>query len=117
MGHPGGVDLPGWKPYHRLTEIPTPSTRFAFIDVHPDWIGDAAYFVNPQHDSPWGFTRYPSPLHQGGATLSFADGHAEKKRWILADSRRPVIFAREAQGMDQKKDYLWLLQRTGERRL
>ena len=115
MGHPGTGGML-WKTYRQITDIPTPAERFAFIDVHPDWILDASFIVTPHpNNSPWGFSQYPSPLHQGGATMSFVDGHGEKKRWMLPGSLRPVTFGPVAQTMNEKKDANWLISRTGER--
>lgn len=64
---------------NRLGALPDPSKIFVFIDEHEDSIDDAHFLVWPEPDDRW--VNMPTDRHSRGATLSFADGHAEKWKW------------------------------------
>lgn len=80
-----------WIPsYQKLTQIrnPTPSSLFAFSDVHEEEILDALFGV-PLRGSGWDGIWFdlPANRHSQGGCLSFADGHVERWRWVA-----PKIF-------------------------
>jgi prepilin-type N-terminal cleavage/methylation domain-containing protein/prepilin-type processing-associated H-X9-DG protein len=83
LGMPGLSDIPFWK---KFTEIrrPIPSQLFVFIDEHPDTLLDAQ-FGNPAGAPYWPPMWFDEPAdrHNQGACLSFADGHAERWRWVV----------------------------------
>lgn len=64
-----------------------PSSIYVFLDEHPDTINDG-FFMNRWEEFRWG--NLPASYHNGAANLSFADGHLERHRWVLADTRRPA---------------------------
>lgn len=73
--------IPSFK---RFTEIqnPGPTGLFTFIDVHEDAILDALFGIPTSHygrDLQW--WDVPANRHGQGASLVFADGHAERWRW------------------------------------
>lgn len=74
-------ELPAWK---RFSEIPWPTKLFVFIDEHADTLLDAQ-FGNPVGMPYFGATWWDKPAdrHNQGASLSFADGHAERWRWVV----------------------------------
>ena len=57
----------------------SPSQAFVFLDEHPDGIDDGYFlvFVNRKHL--WG--NLPANYHNGACGFSFADGHAEIRKW------------------------------------
>jgi prepilin-type N-terminal cleavage/methylation domain-containing protein/prepilin-type processing-associated H-X9-DG protein len=57
---------------------PSPAMTFVFIDENPNTINDG-YFVCDPTSSKWVDT--PASYHGDAGSLSFADGHAEIKRW------------------------------------
>jgi len=64
--------------YKKLSDISTPSTRWVFLDEAPSTIA-SGYFGSYL---PRTWSRMPAAYHSGGAgVLSFADGHAESKKW------------------------------------
>ena len=67
----------------------TPSMAFVFIDEHPD-----SMVLSPSFDQrdPVDWYQLPASYHSGGCTLSFADGHAEYKEWLVAATRCPVTY-------------------------
>jgi prepilin-type processing-associated H-X9-DG protein len=58
-----------------------------FIDEHPDSVADG-YFLNQGEEHQW--IHLPASTHNQSAALSFADGHAEIRRWISASTLRPA---------------------------
>ena len=81
LGLPGISDLPAWKKFSEIRR-PPPVQLFVFIDEHQDTLLDAQFgnpVQLPMYSQIW--FDMPSDRHNKGACLSFADGHAERKRW------------------------------------
>lgn len=78
-----GVHSLWWIPsYQRLAEIKNTADIFVFIDVHEGGILDALFGIPPP-GSPWEGIWFdlPANRHNQGASLSFADGRAERWKW------------------------------------
>ena len=78
----------------KLTEIidPPPSRTFVFLDEREDCIDDGYFgvdMVNPIASATW--VNYPANYHNGAAGFSFADGHAEIKKWIDPRTTPPLV--------------------------
>ena len=99
----------------RLLARPGPSQAFVFVDEHENSISQSGFFVShPNKLSIFGFPpftwiTFPATRHNNGATLSFADGHAEKWRWkepntasVSANSQGQWLFGRP--GVPNDKD-------------
>jgi prepilin-type processing-associated H-X9-DG protein len=76
-------ELPAWKTFSGIN-TPVPAKLFVFIDEHEDTLLDA------QFGNPVGIPYFPvmwfdkpADRHNQGANLSFADGHAERWRWVV----------------------------------
>jgi prepilin-type N-terminal cleavage/methylation domain-containing protein/prepilin-type processing-associated H-X9-DG protein len=76
-----------WRTYAKLATIAQPPKTFVFLDEHPDSINDAA-FANAvtgslYTDAPSAaqIIDFPASFHGGAAGFSFADGHADIRRW------------------------------------
>ncbi|HMO65905.1 MAG TPA: prepilin-type N-terminal cleavage/methylation domain-containing protein [Verrucomicrobiota bacterium] len=66
---------------------------FVFIDEHPDGINFGDFAVAMNDGVPPARVHiidYPASSHHGAGGLSFADGHAEIKKWLDARTRPPV---------------------------
>jgi prepilin-type processing-associated H-X9-DG protein len=75
-----GAWNPAYRNYAKLTEIVKPSNTWVTIDENPRSVNDAGFAVvcaNATSPTQCYLVDYPSPLHGGGAGLSFADGHSE----------------------------------------
>jgi prepilin-type N-terminal cleavage/methylation domain-containing protein/prepilin-type processing-associated H-X9-DG protein len=106
-----------WVVYSKTSDIrSSPSDRFVFTDVHPDWLRGPEFFMSANPNDPivtW--HQLPSSLHSGGATISFADGHAEKKRWLVPETQQSVRFIMAPVILQSRKDdFIWMWKRTGE---
>jgi len=95
----GGKFTSSWYiySYQRTHEIPNPTKTFVFIEVHEGGILDSLFGIPTPNDS-WNGRWFdlPAGRHNQGGTLSFADGHVERWRWVgpktftrLADWVRP----------------------------
>ena len=90
---------PNYKQFFKTTQIPQPATIFVFLDEHPDSINDG-YFLNKASKSVYAmatgsyygkWTDLPASYHNGGAALSYADGHALLHRWQQSNTVRPPL--------------------------
>jgi prepilin-type N-terminal cleavage/methylation domain-containing protein/prepilin-type processing-associated H-X9-DG protein len=69
---------------------PFPDNAMVFIDESEYVIDDGYFIVDAFAGIPTGtavWQNYPSSRHNGGGDMSFADGHAEIKRWQGSDTR------------------------------
>lgn len=92
---------------------PGPAKTFVFIDECPDSVNDGL-FGFPMTRRLWGDV--PGSTHSGSGGLSFADGHAEVKKWEDENTVLPVIRRRcPAAPLYSPNDYAWLHERTSAR--
>ena len=77
---------PTFFTFRKYSEIirPSPVQAFVFLDEHPDDIDDGYFFVILDKKGTWG--NMPAKYHNGACGLSFADGHAEIKKWRDPDT-------------------------------
>jgi prepilin-type processing-associated H-X9-DG protein len=68
-----------WWTYRKMSDIQTPSTQFVFIDEREESIDDGYFLVLVDRPPEWG--NLPALYHNQASGLSFADGHAEIKKW------------------------------------
>ena len=102
--------------YLLLSELGRPASTWVFLDMHPDGISSDHFTVLPPVPWPWGGALYPASYHNGGCALSFADGHVEVRKWVVAETRQPVRYESLPvfTNMDLR-DYRWLAWRSSER--
>jgi prepilin-type N-terminal cleavage/methylation domain-containing protein/prepilin-type processing-associated H-X9-DG protein len=79
--------------YRKTTDIanPSPSQAFVFLDEHPDGIDDGYFLVFVDRKELWG--NLPANYHNGACGFSFADGHAEIRKWKDPDTLSKKIVA------------------------
>ena len=92
------------------------SKLWVLLDECPDSINDGFFSVRMQPDATAKWTDVPASAHNGAGGFSFADGHAEIKKWLDSNTSAPV---RHQIGMgcpDNERyspdDITWLQQRT-----
>jgi hypothetical protein len=96
---------------------PAPSQAWVFIDEHGDSLNDGFFRVDMSSATVW--RDLPASYHGASGALSFADGHAEVKRWTDMSIRdRPVTKVQYSSGSataTPNTDLLWLQERTTAR--
>jgi prepilin-type processing-associated H-X9-DG protein len=88
MGERGAPYTAGFRQFKTLEQItkPAPAQAFVFIDEREESINDPWFAFDMSGSEPpnpirYTIIDYPAMWHEGGANLSFADGHAETWRW------------------------------------
>ncbi len=102
---------------------PGPSQTWVLTDEHPGSINDAAFAVQIRNAEDLGSARiidFPASYHNGAAGFSFADGHAEIKKWV---DNRTVVAAKYGTKIPlnvasaNNRDVLWMSLRTSSLRV
>ena len=97
-----------------MTVIP-PVKTWVTIEENPDSINDGWFVVNVARDTAQASLRwvdYPASYHNNAGGLSFADGHAEIKRW--KDQTVLKVPAGNPRTASSAGDLPWLAERTTE---
>jgi prepilin-type processing-associated H-X9-DG protein len=88
-----------------MTDIQKPSSQFVFIDEREDSVDDGYLLVLVDRPPEWG--NLPAIYHNGASGLSFADGHAEIRKWQDADTLKPGV----AGTRKSPRDTAWINER------
>ena len=96
------------------------SMAFVLIDEHPDSInyGDFAVVYRSRSEPQKTYmVDVPASTHNGAGGLSFADGHAEIRRWVDPRTRPKILYRDDAwstwkRDCPNNEDMLWLSERT-----
>jgi prepilin-type N-terminal cleavage/methylation domain-containing protein/prepilin-type processing-associated H-X9-DG protein len=109
-----GLNLnPNWKLFLKMSDIfnPNPSMCWVFLDEHPDSINDGLFNVAMDR-STW--DDVPASYHNNACGFSFADGHAEIKKWLDPNTKQPIrrINPSAGTGTQSPRDLAWVKQRT-----
>jgi prepilin-type processing-associated H-X9-DG protein len=110
-----------YRVYYKASEIvdPSPAMCYVLLDEHPDSI-NAGGFANMMVESA-GSARiidFPASYHNGAAGISFADGHAEIRKWVDPRTKPPIRFNNQLAlnvASAHNKDMIWLAERTSSR--
>ena len=111
-----------YRVYYKTADIvdPSPSMCYVLLDEHPDSI-NAGGFANMMVASP-GSARiidFPASYHNGAAGISFADGHAEIRKWVDPRTKPLVKYNNQLTlnvASANNRDMIWLSDRTSSRR-
>jgi len=105
-----------FRQYLRTGDVSNPARTFLFLDEHPDTITDGFFMIRLGR---YEWSNLPGSSHNGGANVSFADGHAESHIWSVkgpTGTVRPAVrgavkgdFAAEP-----RTDYLWVMERMSQ---
>jgi len=87
----------GYKVYQQQSDFvdPGPASTFVFLDVREDSTNFGNFLVGmkgyPHQPEETTIFDYPASYHNQSATLSFADGHSEVKKWQHPDTMPPLV--------------------------
>jgi len=109
-----------YRQFLKQSDVPNPVNTWLTLDENPDTINDAFFIASSaRNNSAWGDV--PASYHNGACGFSFADGHAEIKKWHgqLANlgKRQPFYGGIPGNYLSittpiEKADWLWYWERT-----
>ena len=128
--YPGSDAVTGvWLPYpkyrvfQKYSDIidPSPAKLFVLLDEHPDGINAGGYanmMIEPGQEGSARIIDYPASYHNGACGISFADGHAEIKKWLDPRTKEPVRNRNMNLnvGSPNNRDMVWLSERTSSKK-
>jgi prepilin-type N-terminal cleavage/methylation domain-containing protein/prepilin-type processing-associated H-X9-DG protein len=129
MGGPGEWLPPGgsmvskqtrYKTFRKSADlsVPGPALLYVLVDEHPDSI-NAGGFASQMVENPAAarIIDYPASYHNRAGGISFADGHAEIRKWQDARTVQPVKFYDMPLNVPSpnNRDMIWLSERTSIR--
>ena len=105
--------------FRRLSDIQRPSDIFVTLDERSDSINDSYFVVDASNTGnvdglgpvqPYWIIDYPASYHNGGANISFADGHVEKHKWTNPTTNPKLGQAKPRSYLfPQQPDVEWLV--------
>jgi prepilin-type N-terminal cleavage/methylation domain-containing protein/prepilin-type processing-associated H-X9-DG protein len=107
----GGND---YRIFRKQVDVISPATTWVFIDEHLDSINDAFFHVSMQPGT-YVWPDWPASNHGGSGALSFADGHAEIRKWTDPAIKDHPITHTKASTLNATSPYTdlqWLQERT-----
>ncbi len=106
----GAANDPAYFRYGKLSGInrPGPSSLWVLLDESPILLNDGAFGFSMTTPARW--VDAPGNYHNGACGVSFADGHAEIKKWKSGQTGKRV--GNITAGTPEEQDYFWLRDRT-----
>jgi len=109
-----------YRIYKKETDftLPGPSKTWIFVDEHPDGINDGLFGMMMPSATVWPkatvWDDVPASYHNGACGFSFADGHAEVKKWFDANTIVPIRKTSPSLGTGRTspRDNSWMVERT-----
>jgi prepilin-type N-terminal cleavage/methylation domain-containing protein len=106
---PGGGSQGLSYHFRKASDMLAPAGTFVFTDVEPGSMCFTPFRI-PDSDSASWFSA-PGAMHARGTALTFADGHAETKRWKRPTFRAPISGSPHPSPTD-RTDVMWLRRRA-----
>ncbi len=115
-------DAQAYRVFLKDSQFNRPAMTWVFLDEHPDSINDALFGVKMPAPAvypaaqPW--DDVPASYHNGACGFSFADGHAEIKKWVNSQTQPPIRRQSVAQGANSgytftsPQDGRWFVERS-----
>lgn len=124
-GDDGGLSGGGWRLYFKMPDLvdPGPARTWLLLDMREDSIDIGNFATDmrgwPDKGSQTGFYDLPGMYHGKACGFSFADGHAEIKKWRDPRTTPPLVTNGEI--ADQyaspgNLDVVWLQERCTRRK-
>lgn len=121
-GRDFGISGPNtWRVYLHESQMldPGPSRIFVFLDMREDSIDIGNFGTDmrgwPDDPDQRAFLDYPASYHLRAGGFSFADGHAEMRRWVDDRTMPPLQrdgLIRDVVPSPHNRDILWLQDRA-----
>ena len=124
-GRDAGCSGPDWRVYSKFSDMrdPGPSRTWVLVDEREDRINFGNAFTDmtgyPSAPATWRFHfDFPGAYHSRAAGFSFADGHAEIKRWQDDRTVPPLqrgttaFYTQEYVSSARNPDIYWMQERS-----
>jgi prepilin-type processing-associated H-X9-DG protein len=92
----------------------SPATTWVILDERPVRINDAFFVVDMANGAE--IIDHPGIQHNNAAGFSFADGHAEIKKWKTAPFLTPNPTGRVSAPATSNSDMQWLIRNTSQKK-
>ncbi len=102
------LDDVNYATFAKQSSIRNPAQIWVLIDENPKTIDDGWFLVRPNTPNSW--YNIPAAYHNNAGGMSFADGHAEIRKW--KDNSVVSQAASYARKDPSSKDLDWLIERT-----
>jgi prepilin-type N-terminal cleavage/methylation domain-containing protein/prepilin-type processing-associated H-X9-DG protein len=102
------LDEDNYIVFKRESHIRNASQTWVLLDENPKSINDGWFLVQPNKPNVW--RDIPATFHNNAGGMSFADGHAEIRKWT--DSSVVSQAGSYARRDPNSKDLDWLIERT-----
>jgi prepilin-type N-terminal cleavage/methylation domain-containing protein/prepilin-type processing-associated H-X9-DG protein len=118
------MDSGDWLVYKRMSHTlnPGPASTFVLLDEREDSINDGYFVVDmagfPNNARSLRIVDYPASYHNGAGGVSFADGHAEIRKWVDSRTTPRVIQGQELDldvSSPGNPDVFWMQERSTRR--
>jgi prepilin-type N-terminal cleavage/methylation domain-containing protein/prepilin-type processing-associated H-X9-DG protein len=120
-GSDGGLSGGGWRLYFKMSDLldPGPTRTWLLLDMREDSIDIGNFAPDmrgwPNDPSQTGFYDLPGMYHGNACGFSFADGHAEIKKWRDARTMPPLVkggLIPDHLSTPNNQDVVWLQERS-----
>jgi prepilin-type N-terminal cleavage/methylation domain-containing protein len=103
----GVLDDVNYVTFTKQVNIRSPAMTWVLLDENPNTIDDGWFVAKPNTPNAW--YNIPAAYHCGAGGISFADGHAEIRKW-----KDNAILSQAGVGArrDSSDDLPWLIERT-----
>jgi prepilin-type N-terminal cleavage/methylation domain-containing protein/prepilin-type processing-associated H-X9-DG protein len=118
VGEPGSITMPAYYDAKQMSDLhtPGPSDVWVMMDENPDSDDDATLYVDPAQANIGGsgnMVEFPGAMHNSGATLVFADGHAEIHQWKDGQTIHQVSYSLyQNHNVGNDLDLVWWAEKT-----
>jgi prepilin-type N-terminal cleavage/methylation domain-containing protein/prepilin-type processing-associated H-X9-DG protein len=125
LGERSGPYTAGYNQFKKYSSLssPSPSKAWVFVEEREDGINDGWFAVDmgsfdPHKPTSHTIVDYPASYHNAACSFSFADGHAEIRKWV--DSRtypklRAGVGLPLGQSSPNNRDVDWIQERTSSK--
>lgn len=103
-----------YRTFGKMSDFNKPSMTFVYIEENEDSINDGGFAMSCR-DPKW--IDWPGTYHNMAVGLSFADGHSEIHKWVVASTqvKNHNINQITLTGTAEQRDWFWLSQRTSSK--
>lgn len=115
------LGAPPFRRYLKQADLtdPPPAKLWVLVDEHPDSINNSDMAVKcDATGSAAQFIDYPASYHNGACGFSFADGHAEIRKWLDPRTKPPAKYTGNlnVRASPNNPDIAWMQERTSSRK-